>query len=130
MEPRSGRYAMSGYSLHSFVYQFSTGSGLSIEQLRAAAKALDVTPGTILEMVDTAEKEVKERGVRIDSSWTSLPLNSLASAAVDAVSRGNSKAASGAAAGIAVGAVIPIVGSALGALIGGVIGNYLDKKKN
>lgn len=95
-------------------------SGISIDQLRAAAKALCVPPGRIFEMLETAETEVENQGVRIESTVSMLKnVSSLTSIS------------SGVAAGTAVGTVIPIIGTALGAMIGGVVGHFLkdgDKK--
>lgn len=96
-------------------------SGLSIEQLRVAAKALSVTPGRIFEMLGAAEDEVANHGVRIETAnWSSK-------AALSTVRSG----AAGIAAGVALGSVIPIVGTALGAMIGGALAAYLkdDDKK-
>lgn len=46
-------------------------SGLSIEQLKTVAKALDETPWHILQMADVEENELKKRGVYIDESSSS-----------------------------------------------------------
>jgi len=96
-------------------------SGLSIEQLRLAAKALSVTPAHILEMLEKAEEEVVSHGVRIDTE--NFSSKNISSSVSDGLA--------GIAAGAALGSVIPIIGTALGAMIGGVLANYLkdDDKK-
>lgn len=86
-------------------------SGLSIEQLRSAAKVFGVTAGFILEIAEAAEKELENSGVHISSTWPSMP-KGLDSAVVM---------------GAAIGTVIPIVGTALGAIIGGAIGHFINK---
>lgn len=78
-------------------------SGLSIDQLRLVAKALDVTPGLILEMVETAEKEVADHGIRIEPSWSSLIP--------------------------ALGLAVPLLGPALSVLIAVAITNYREKSE-
>lgn len=90
-------------------------SGLSIDQLRQASKALGVTPGLILEMMDAAEQAVKDQGVRIDPS-------KIASSAITPTMQG-------AAAGAAMGIVLPVVGTALGAIIGGTIAHFLQSRE-
>jgi transcriptional regulator with XRE-family HTH domain len=104
-------------------------SGISIEQLRSAAKALGVKPGLIFEMLEAAEKAVGERGVRIE------PTNSSIKATATIVSGTTGAAVAGAAAaaasGAAIGTVIPIIGTALGAMIGGAMFHFFkdDDKK-
>lgn len=86
-------------------------SGLSIDQLKLAARALSVTPGQILDMAELAEKEVASRGVLINGS--TAPAATIAAAI--------QSGALGAAVGSVAGAVIPVIGVALGGLMGGVI---------
>ncbi len=96
-------------------------SGLSIEQLRAVAKALGVAPGTILELAAAAEKEVEDHGVRIASHGSAYASGAAAAGAAAGA------AAAGAVAGAAIGTVVPIFGTALGAIIGGTIMHFLGK---
>ena len=89
-------------------------SGLSIDQLRLVAKALDVTPGLILEMVEASEKEVSACGVRIEPSWPSRI--------------GKAALIAGPVA-LPIPFAIPVVGSALSALIAAAIINYRGKSE-
>lgn len=73
-------------------------SGLSIDQLRAAARALGVSSGQILEMLETAEKEVSGRGVDVKPTWEAGSVKNILIGAV-------------------VGPVLPLVGAALGSLL-------------
>lgn len=104
-------------------------SGISIEQLRLAAKALDVTPGRIFEMLDAAEEAVEKQGVRIEPTNSSIK----AAALFTATSATAAGAAAAAASGAAIGTVIPIIGTALGAMIGGAMYHFLkddDEKQD
>ena len=114
-------------------------SGLSPDQLRAAALALGTTRGRILDLADAAEAEMESRGVQVEA--TNTPVAALAKAlsvtgaTAGAVSGARVAGALGAVAGsrvagAAIGSVIPIVGPALGALVGAAIGKYLDDKLN
>lgn len=89
-------------------------SGLSIDQLRAAAKTLGVKPGLILEMVEAAEQEIASHGVRIAPTWATT---------------GITGGATGLAAIIGASA-IPIAGAALGGIIAGVMSTLLEDKKD
>lgn len=96
-------------------------SSLSIDQLRKAAKALSITPGEILELIEKAEEQVTDHGIRIETSTASLTPSTSGVAAGSV----------GAAAGAALGSVVPIVGTALGAVIGGALAHWFhDKKKS
>ena len=99
-------------------------SGISIEQLRLAAKALSVTPGQIFELLDAAEDDVKKNGVRIATNIAGVKVDSLTAI-------GSTTA--GAIAGITVGSAIPIIGPALGAMIGptlgAIIGDVMEQSK-
>lgn len=88
-------------------------SGLSIDQLRATAKALGVSAALILEMVEESEKEVTARGIEVKPTWVVGAASGIAVSAV---------------AGSALGsAVLPVIGTALGGLIGGVVGALANK---
>ncbi|MBR8361361.1 helix-turn-helix domain-containing protein [Burkholderia vietnamiensis] len=89
-------------------------SGLSIDQLRAAAKALGVSAALILQMVEEAEKEVKSRGIDVKATWSVGPISGVAAGM-----------ATGAALG---GVVLPVIGSALGGLVGGVVAHLFSKE--
>ena len=97
-------------------------SGISIEQLRSAAKALGVTPSRIFEMLEVAEQAVEKQGVRIEPTSSSMKAGSATMRVV-----------SSAAAGAAIGTVIPIIGTALGAMIGGAMFHFFkddDEKQD
>lgn len=87
-------------------------SGLSIDQLRLAAKALGQTAGRILEMAEAAEQEAIKKGINVEPLGTS------------------SKAFTNAALGAGMGGVIPVLGTVLGGLIGGAIVSYLKQKND
>lgn len=99
-------------------------SGLSIDQLRLAAKALSITPGELLELVEAAEQEVVKHGVRIETSTMSLKRFAKELMHDDIMTVGG-----GAALGGVVGFAIPIVGTALGAIVGGAVAGYFQGKK-
>jgi transcriptional regulator with XRE-family HTH domain len=99
-------------------------SGLSIDHLRLAAKALSITPGQLLDLVEAAEQEVVKHGVRIETSTMSLKKFANELMKDDIISVG-----SGAALGGVVGFAVPIVGTALGAMIGGAMAGLVQGKK-
>lgn len=87
-------------------------SGLSIDQLRLAAKALGQTAGRILEIAEAAEQEAIKKGINVEPLGTS------------------SKVFTNAALGASLGGVIPVLGTVLGGLIGGAIVSYLKQKSD
>lgn len=100
-------------------------SGLSIEQLRQVASALDVTAGRILEMAEAAEKELEKKGVEVSTSEKSAKNSSQDAPTASGVG----SVASAAAVGAMIGTVVPIVGTTLGAIIGGALANYFKDDK-
>ncbi len=121
-------------------------SGLSIEQLKDVAKALNETPWHLLQIADNGEKELAKRGIYIDESSTSPraladslaagshPYTGEASGAIVGGALGalsgaatNASLASLGGGALLLGAVMPIAGLALAAMLG--ISNFLDMDK-
>ena len=92
-------------------------SGLSIEQLKAAADALGCTPWAILEAADAAEKNISDHGIKVES--TQLSPKKLAKQETEK----NNVVGAASVLGIAGGAamVIPIIGAFLGGMVGSVL---------
>lgn len=88
-------------------------TGITFDQIKAAAKALDVTPGKIFELVEVAEEAAKSQGIRVEEGGSKQLDNVL----------------SGAAIGAMAGVFIPIVGPLLGSLLGSVIASNLGTSK-
>lgn len=99
-------------------------SGLSIEQLKLAAKVLSITPSQFLEMVDAVEQELIKQGIRIEPTKTSA--KTLGDELMDAAA-----ARMGVVGATAPAAMLPVVGYGLGFIIGNVMARlFKDKDKN
>ena len=99
-------------------------SGLSIDQLKAAADALGNTPWDILEAADAAGKCISDHGIKVESSQLSPK-----ELAKQETEKNNEAFASGTSGGTVLGGltgaaacvVIPIIGAALSSVVGGVL---------
>ncbi len=111
-------------------------SGLSIDQLRRAAKALGVSPGEILDLAETAERELEAKGVRVDTAGSAKKKAREEDARSADENRfddfksvlGTASVGASAAMGAALGSAVPIVGTTLGAMLGGALGLYMQRR--
>ncbi len=97
-------------------------SGLSIDQLKAAADALGNTPWDILEVADAAGKSISDHGIKVES--TQLSPKDLAKQETE--KNNESVVKDMVAAGVAANVVIPIVGTALFSLVSSVLSQFWD----